>query len=354
MRTNVNELYELIQKIDTSETLSELSTYHHELAYRLRELMNQDMVFTLSHAVCDVHDALVKKALAFAEEATVRAAVGTPPTKWCWYVMGSIGRGEPTVWTDQDNGILFECPPEKEADCYEFVRYLASVGTSYLHEIGYPYCSGNVMATNHRWSKSLRDWEKQIDMYIHHHLPDDIRFLFIAMDMRPIYGTSDLIIDSKQTLIRHIYDHPLLLKRMGEHVMFPRVPLGWFGNFQIERWGRYSGYIHLKHSGYVQLVNSLKFLSCVGNISAMTTWERLNHICTQLLLPPSLASKVEEALLTCVYFRLKYSMETGSDRDYVPLHVLDKNERFQLKKAMNVAKTLQRFVVRQAGGLRDE
>jgi CBS domain-containing protein len=348
------ELYDLIQKIDRAETISELNIYHHELAFRLRKLINKDMIITLSHAVSDVHDALMKKALAFAEQATVRANVGTPPEKWCWYVMGSIGRGEPAVWTDQDNGILFDCPPEKETSCYEFIRYLAAVGTSYLHEIGYPYCSGNVMATNHRWSKSLQDWEKQMEAYIDHHFPDDIRFLLIAMDMRPIYGNSELIIKCKRKLIQHICDQSLLLKRMGEHVIFPRVPLGWLGNIQLERWGRYSGHIHLKHSGYVQIVNSLKFLTCLGNISDMTTFDRLNKIQTLSLLTPSLMKKAEDAFLTSVYFRLKYSMEMGNDRDFVPLHVLDKNERLQLKKAMNVAKSLQRFVVRKAGGLRDE
>ncbi|HZG59515.1 MAG TPA: DUF294 nucleotidyltransferase-like domain-containing protein [Anoxybacillus sp.] len=350
----MKELYELIQKIDRAETISELNMYHHELDNRLRKLMNKDMIITLSHAVIEVHDALMKKALAFAEQAVVRAAIGTPPEQWCWYVMGSMGRGEPVFWTDQDNGILFECQPEKEPACYEFIRYLAAVGTSYLHEIGYPYCSGNVMATNHRWSKSLRDWEKQIDTYIDHHFPDDIRFLLIAMDMRPIYGNSGLIISSKRKLIQHIYNQPLLLKRMGEHVIFPRIPLGGLGNFQLERWGRYRGHIHLKHSGYVQIVNSLKFLTCLGNISVMTTFERLNHIQVQSLLTPSLMKKAEEALLTCIYFRLKYSQETGNDRDYVSLHILNKNERLQLKKAMKVAKTLQRFVVRQAGGLGNE
>ncbi|WP_323744664.1 DUF294 nucleotidyltransferase-like domain-containing protein [Thermaerobacillus caldiproteolyticus] len=351
---SMEQLYELIQQIDRAKTVSELSAYHRELAYRLRNFIERDTIYSLSHTLTDVHDALMKKALVFAEEETIHAAVGTPPKKWCWYVMGSMGRGEPTLWTDQDNGILFDCAPEHEASCYEFIRYFATVGTNYLHEIGYPYCSGYVMATNHRWSKSLRDWERQIETYINHHFPDDIRFLFIAMDMRPIYGCNELIVSSKQNLIEWIGNEPLLLKRMGEHVIFPHVPLGWLGNIQIERWGAYSGSIHLKHSGYVQLVNSLKFLSCLGNIPAMTTLERLQDIDARVLLPSPLAKKAEEAFLTSLYFRLKYSMELGNERDYVPLRVLDRKERLQLKRAMKTAKQLQRFVIRRAGELQDE
>lgn len=85
----------------------------------------------------------------------------------------------------------------------------------------------------------------------------------------------------------------------------------------------------------------------------MTTWERLEHIRDQSLLPASLAQKVHEAFLTCVYFRLKYSLESA-DRDYVPLHVLDPHERALLKKAMKVAQMLQRTVMRQVRGWRDE
>ena len=346
-------LYELIKQIDQAETVNELNILHRELAYRLRNVIERDVIASLSHALSDVHDALVKKAVMLAEEETVQAAVGIPPEKWCWYVMGSMGRGEPTVWTDQDNGILFECPPEQEEECYTFIRHLAKVGTSFLHDIGYPYCTGNVMATNRRWSQSVRAWEQQMATYIDHHFPDDIRFLLIAMDMRRFYGVGGLVKDCKTSLIEQMSRHPLLLKRIGEHVIFPRVPLGWFGNFYIERWGRYSGCLHLKHSGYVQLVNSLKFLSCVGNISAMTTWERLEEISDQSLLPVSIAENVHEAFLTCVYFRLKYSLESA-DRDYVPLHVLDSHERARLKKAMKTAQTLQRVVMRQVRGWRDE
>lgn len=346
----MESLYELIKQMEQTKTIGELRVCHYELARRLRLVLRWERLESLSHIVSDAHDVLMKRAFQFAEEETLRAAVGLRPRKWCWYVMGSLGRREPTIWTDQDNGILFECGEHEEKECYEFVRHVAAVGTNFLYEIGYPYCPGYVMATNKRWGQSLHDWENQIKAYIRDSLPNDIRFLFIAIDMRPIYGNSQLVIDRRQALFDWIHREPQLLRRMGEHVMFPTVPLGWFNNVQIERWGAYSGAIHMKHGGYVQIINSLKWLSCFANISAATTLERWREITNHELLPLPLAKEAKEALSIYYYVRLKYATEAGTDRDYVLWRTLEANEQKWLKKAMKTAKRLQRFIARQAGG----
>ncbi|EZP77018.1 hypothetical protein H839_10488 [Parageobacillus genomosp. 1] len=347
----MESLYEWVKQLEEAQTIGELRLYHDELARQLRYWLRWEDLEAISEIVAEAHDAMMRRVFCLAEEETLRAAVGVRPRKWCWYVMGSIGRREPTVWTDQDHGILFACAEQEEKQCYEFIRYMAAVGTNYLHEIGYPYCSGYVMATNKRWGQSLRDWEQQIKMYISGCLPNDIRFLFIAMDMRPIYGDSELVTDSRRTLFCSMNKERRLLRQIGEHVMFPDVPLGWLGNVQIERWGPHSGAIHMKHSGYVQIVNALKWLTCVANISTATTWERWREITNKKLLPLSLAEEVREALLTYYYIRLKYATEAASERDYVLWRTLEANEQKRLKKAMKTAKKLQRLVLRQAGGI---
>jgi CBS domain-containing protein len=347
----MQSLYEWMKQMEKAETIGELRMYHNELADRLRNILRWEQIESISPIISDAHDALVKRAFLFAEEETLRASVGIRPRKWCWYVMGSMGRREPTIWTDQDHGILFECGEHEEKQCYEFIRHVAAVGTNYLYEIGYPYCSGYVMATNKRWGQSLRDWEKQIKMYISGCLPNDVRFLFIAMDMRPIYGDSELVTDSRRRLFHSMNEKTQLLRRMGEHVIFPAIPLGWLHNVQMERWGPHSGAIHMKHSGYVQIVNALKWLACAANISAATTWERWREITNKKLLSLPLAGETKEALLTYYYIRLKYAKEAGSERDYVLWRMLEANERTWLKKAMRTAKRLRRFVVRRAGGI---
>jgi len=216
-----------------------------------------------------------------------------------------------------------------------------------LHEAGYPYCSGYVMATNKRWAQSVRGWEQQLSSYLDSGWPNDIRFLLIAMDMRPLYGEAELAEKARKALFAAVAKRPPLLARMGEHVQFPPVPLGWLGNVQTERWGPYSGAVHMKQSGYVQLTNALKWLACFAHVPTAGTAERRRALEANGVLTAPLSDAVCEALSVYYSIRLKYSTEAGDGREYVLWRALERMEQKQLKQAMRTAKRLQRFVARR-------
>jgi CBS domain-containing protein len=338
-------------RLKTAESVTDLRFCHDELVRELRRWLALEHIEQLAEEVVGVHEAVFRRVFFLAEQETVKGAVGIRPSAWCWYVMGSIGRREPTVWTDQDHGILFTCVREEEKGCYEFIRHMAAIGTKMLYEIGYPYCSGYVMATNKRWAQSMSDWERQLSSYLDGGWPNDLRFLYIAMDMRPLYGDVELADAGRRALFAEVADRPLLLARMGEHVQFPRVPLGWFGNVQTERWGPHSGAIHMKQSGYVQIANALKWLACLTRVPAVTTLERQRMLAESGALPSALSIDVQEALTVYYYIRLKYSTEVEDGREYVLWQTLNRAEQKQLKQAMRTAKRLQRFVARRVVGM---
>ncbi|OQP05223.1 nucleotidyltransferase [Geobacillus sp. 46C-IIa] len=340
-------------RLKTAESVTDLRFCHDELVRELRRCLVLEHIGQLAEEVADVHEAVLRRVFFLAEQETVKRSVGIRPPVWCWYVMGSIGRREPTVWTDQDHGILFTCAREEEPACYEFIRHAAAIGTKMLHEVGYPYCSGYVMATNRRWAQSTSDWERQLSSYLDGGWPNDLRFLYIAMDMRPLYGDAELAEAGRRTLFAEIADRPPLLARMGEHVQFPPVPLGWFGNVQAARWGPHSGAIHMKQSGYVQITNALKWLACLARVPVVTTLERQRALKEAGILPAALSTDVQEALSVYYSIRLKYSTEAEDGRDYVLWQTLNRTEQKQLKQAMRTAKRLQRFVARRVVGMHE-
>ena len=65
----------------------------------------------------------------------------------CLFVMGSEGRGEQLLKTDQDNGLVlrdgYECAHDLQAVCERFSQALA--------DFGYPECPGRIMVNNPRW-----------------------------------------------------------------------------------------------------------------------------------------------------------------------------------------------------------
>jgi CBS domain-containing protein len=346
--------YKLKEEINAASSLAELKALHEKLDLKINEALAEcSAMDELLYTLAKIHDAIVQKALYFAELQTFQSAVGERPKRWCWFVMGSMGRNEPAVWTDQDNGILFDCEQEEEVKCYEYINYFAMIGTRYLEAVGYPYCPGNVMATNQRWSNSIRDWREKINAYITNYLPDDIRFLLMAVDIRPIYGDFQLVEEEKHRITELISQSPIILKRMGEHSLFPKIPLGLFGNFLEERYGPYCGQLDLKYSGYVQIINCIKFLSLSEKITANTTLERLERLKKHALIPKSLLEKTEQAFLICLYFRLKHTAQNGKHDYHVHLQKLNKEERTKLKKVMKTTKKIQRYVLQRAGELKD-
>ncbi|MGZ0085477.1 DUF294 nucleotidyltransferase-like domain-containing protein [Caldibacillus thermoamylovorans] len=341
----------VVERLNRAESAAELRFCHDELARELRRYAAREQMSQLANDIVSVHEAILRRAFFLAEQETMKRSVGVRPSAWCWYVMGSIGRCEPTIWTDQDHGILFNCPENEEAACYEFIRHMATIGVDMLHEAGYPYCSGYVMATNKRWAQSVRGWEQQLFSYLDSGWPNDIRFLLIAMDMRPLYGEAELAETARKALFAAVAERPLLLARMGEHVQFPPVPLGWLGNVQTERWGPYSGAVHMKQSGYVQLTNALKWLACLAHVPAAGTAERRRVLEANGVLTTPLSDAVCEALSVYYSIRLKYSTEAGDGREYVLWRALERPEQKRLKQAMRTAKRLQRFVARRVANI---
>ncbi|KAF0995431.1 DUF294 nucleotidyltransferase-like domain-containing protein [Geobacillus sp. TFV-3] len=341
----------VVKRLNRAQSAAELRFCHDELARELRRCLASEQMNQLASDVVCVHEAMLRRAFFLAERETMKRSVGIRPLAWCWYVMGSIGRREPTIWTDQDHGILFDCPEEEEAACYEFIRHMAAVGVDMLHEAGYPYCPGYVMATNKRWAQSVRGWEQQLSSYLDNGWPNDIRFLLIAMDMRPLYGEAELAEEGRRMLFSAVAKRPPLLARMGEHIQFPPVPLGWLGNVQTERWGPHSGGVHMKQSGYVQLTNALKWLACFARVPAADTAERRRALEAAGVLTAPLSAAVCEALSVYYSIRLKYSTEAGDGRDYVLWRTLERTEQKQLKQAMRTAKRLQRFVARRVANI---
>jgi len=100
----------VVERLNRAESAAELRFCHDELARELRRCLAPEQMKQLAGDVVCVHEAILRRAFFLAERETMKRSVGIRPPAWCWYVMGSIGRCEPTIWTDQDHGILFNCP----------------------------------------------------------------------------------------------------------------------------------------------------------------------------------------------------------------------------------------------------
>ncbi len=70
----------------------------------------------------------------------------------CFMVMGSEGRNEQIVKTDQDNALIIR----NDVDIEQYRTYMNTM-TKTLIDFGYPPCEGNIMVSNPFWCKSVKE-----------------------------------------------------------------------------------------------------------------------------------------------------------------------------------------------------
>lgn len=257
---------------------------------------------------------------------------GSPPSPFCFFVMGSAGRMEQSIWSDQDHGLVFTT---NSNDSQEYFLKLGKEISEGLELAGYKKCSGSVMASNPLWCKSMKDWEIQLGIWVGESTWETIRYLLIFADARTIFGEHSLLNTLKEKAFDEVKSKQLLL-RMLHNTMYVKKGVGVLGQLLVETHGAYTGSINLKETAFLPFVNAARLLSLFEGIKETATLSRISHI-SESVLPhhdKSLYSNNFSALLD---YRLKH----GSHRDYdsghyVNINKLTKDEKKVLKQILKV------------------
>ncbi len=205
---------------------------------------------------------------------------GDAPVPFAVIVMGSGGRGENYLFPDQDNGFILDDYPDAEhtrIDGY-FIE-LAERMTRDLDTIGFPLCTGYVMATNPLWRKTRRQWRDQLRQWGRRRSTVAIQLSDIFFDFVGVHGRADFA----DTLRAHagslISGNPAYLSEMAHEAHEHGVALGWFGRFLTEtEKPEHTGEINLKHTGTLPLVSSIRLLALRHGVPATSTLERIDAL----------------------------------------------------------------------------
>ncbi|MBT2661168.1 DUF294 nucleotidyltransferase-like domain-containing protein [Bacillus sp. ISL-45] len=257
---------------------------------------------------------------------------GSPPSPFSFFVMGSAGRMEQTIWSDQDHGLVFTAHND---DAKDYFLQLGKEISRGLELTGYKKCPGAVMASNPLWCKSMKDWEDQLGLWAGQSTWESIRYLLIFADARSIHGDSCLLSSLKDKAFNEVNREQLLL-RMLDNTMYLKKGVGVLGQLIVESHGAFSGSINLKETAFLPFVNAARLLSFYEGIKETPTLSRISRVSDKVLPyhDNSLYSKNFSALLD---FRLKH----GAHRDYDSGHYvntskLTKGEKKSLKDILKV------------------
>lgn len=262
-----------------------------------------------------------------------------PPADWCWIGLGSEGRVEQTLTTDQDNGLIFAASDEREArELRAHFLPFAQAMNHALAECGFPLCDGEVMAGNPKWCLSLEEWQRQFAFWIRTPDPQALLNATIFFDFRPLAGGFSLAAGLRASLTTLARGNDIFLRMMTENALRAIPPLGLIKDFTVE-----AGRLDLKKSGSRLFVDAARILSLADGVPSPLTLDRLRGAAVAGALRPEEAESSCRAFLTIQALRLEVQRAAGNDNLVDPGR-LGEFERTVLLAALRQARTLQRIL----------
>ncbi|WP_028547858.1 DUF294 nucleotidyltransferase-like domain-containing protein [Paenibacillus sp. UNC451MF] len=337
----------LIQSAGCIQQLRPLRDQLHE-EFEKRLLLSHSLDW--NRELNQVHDLMISRVARMAEESLEQEDEGAAPVPYALCLFGSGGRGEQTLWSDQDNGLIYEDSANQElADrAATYFTLLSERISSMLQELGYPLCSGGVICTNDRWRKSWSEYRSMLYEWLQVPNWEHMRYLLILADMRAVYGNSGLVTRLMQELTSYVDKQPIILEHLLHNTLHHKISLGVFGQLIKERYGEDAGGVDIKYGAYIPIVNGVRLLGIEAGVRATSTEGRIAALLEAGIVEEEIAHDWLEALSIALKLRslTPYQIEEGrySTRGKLPADRLTKERTSELKLCLRIGNDLQKYV----------
>lgn len=264
------------------------------------------------------------------------------PSGAAYLSLGSEGRQEQTLRTDQDSAIVY-CDDLSSVDIVE-VRNFAERVVSALESIGVPLCPGNIMASNPEWCHSLSEWKELVEQWISRPDPDATVHFGVFQDLRVLHGDVSFEVELRNHICECARNNSIFFPSMARNIVRFKPPLGMFGRLLVEKRGDQRGKLDLKKGGLFALTRGVSLIALEADIVGGTTWSKLERLHHLHVVSDHDLEIIRDAFTFLIKMRLSkqlIALSSGRvvDNSVDPL-VLKDNERDQLRAALRGVDTL--------------
>ena len=254
----------------------------------------------------------------------------------CLFVMGSEGRGEQLLKTDQDNGLVlrdgYEPPVDLQAICE---RFSATLG-----DFGYPECPGRVMVNNTQWRKGAGEFAQMVRQWLIMPDGDSLMNLAIFMDAHAVCGDAHLLEDVQGALMKLATDNDAMLNRFAAAIDAFGSSTGWWN--RLLGLGEDEQRLNLKKEGIFPLVHGVRSLALAHRVTETSTAGRITALVAGGHLAADMGADLTDSLHFFMGLRLKAGLaelDTGKPvTGAVDLARLSSLDRDLLKDTLGVVK----------------
>ncbi len=254
-------------------------------------------------------------------------------------VMGSEGREEQSVKTDQDNALIIKDGVDVEL----FIKPMLKLN-QYLLSIGFPKCSGNVMVSNEFWRRDVHSFKNLIDSWTQNMDDQSVQNLSIFLDAKLVAGEETLLEELRAYLCKNFYNRDDILAHIAKAVLNFKTPLSLFSGFVLEK--EHSNKLDLKKGGVFALVHGVRTLSLQYEIKSTNTIERIKELNNLGVIDKNFATELIESFDSLSAIRLQAMLNSKdiSKSNYINPKSLEKNQRDLLKDSFKIINKFKKFM----------
>lgn len=293
----------------------------------------------ISNLVGEINIAITKRAV----ELAIEKMDEQPPTQFAWMNIGSQGRKEQLLMTDQDNALIFDDVEENRYDnVKKYFVELAEKVTKTLNKIGYEFCPAEMMASNPMWCKSVTDWNKQYNSWINKPGEKGILMCSIFFDYDFIYGDENLVNQITENIFANIHNNQLFYAYLGTDALKNPPPLGFFRQFLVEDDGEHKDTFDIKSRALMPLIDAARLLILSQDVKGINnTYQRYKKMAELEPQNADLFESCADAFSTLSHFRTEEGLANNSNGRYLNLNELSKSDKVKLKNTFQPIREVQ-------------
>ncbi|MEZ5071529.1 MAG: DUF294 nucleotidyltransferase-like domain-containing protein [Bacteroidales bacterium] len=336
-----NAIALLMHEIASAEQPEQLARLYSRVPVLVRALTESGSnTENITHIISSVNDAIHRRVIALALETE-----GSPPCRFAFVVMGSEGRMEQTLATDQDNALVLEnLTEEKEEQARGYFLALAGRINADLHRIGYQYCKGEVMARNPKWTQNLDTWKEYFKGWILDGNPHHIMEASIFFDFRHVYGDQSLVRELRDHVHRLADRQSVFFHHLAQPVMKFKSPLNLFGKIVGNETDADAVKVDIKKSLF-PITAFLRLYAIREKLPETNSLDRALGLSERKVIDPDLLEDIRQALdfLTRLRLRVQVGQIVRQEPpdNLVDLHSLSRIDLSTFKKVLSQTEELQ-------------
>jgi CBS domain-containing protein len=333
----------LIKALKRAKKAKEIKPIRNRIMQLLQGYLDQNIPMTLiSKIITELNEACTTRVI----EISIEKMSSPPPVKFAWLALGSQGRGEQMLHTDQDNAIVYENVSDvfKDETRVYFLKFAALVNKG-LFEIGYDYCPAEMMASNPKWCMCLDEWKNQVHHWITNPGKNEVLLSFIFFDYSVTYGDSEIASQLSDSIFENVKANPIFYVHLVSGALQSPSPTGFFRQFLVEQDGANKDNFDIKRRALMPLTDAARVLILSHSVKGISnTAERFEKLA-------ELEPTNSELYLSCSYsfkallkFRTKQGLLHHDSGQFIALETLSKMEKIKLKRTFKTIKELQELI----------